>query len=100
MILFSCTYSAYSGEEHHNFIIDTCRALPSGYIQIVGISETDSQSRSILFTNGDFLEKVLDRYLSLCLTSLASGAKLRIDYLNCTSTTCVTTGGTSLNLFK
>ncbi len=100
LVLLSVSCYASSEQQHHNLTINTCRTLPSGDIQILGNSETDNQNRSIMFSGSGFQEKVIDRYLSLCLTSLASGSKLRIDYLDCTGTSCATTGNTSLNIYK
>jgi hypothetical protein len=99
--MLSCfSLAAYSEQQHHNLAVNTCRALPAGDLQIVGISEADNQSRSIIFSATAFREKVVDRYLSFCLMSLAAGSKLRIGYLDCTGTVCTTTGGTSLNAYK
>ena len=98
--LFCCiSFSAYSEQQHHDLTIITCRALPSGDLQIVGLSKADHEARKINFSATTFKEKVLDRYLSLCLTSHARGAKLGIDYLECTGTACVTTTSTSLNSY-
>lgn len=100
ILIILISFSALSEVQHHNFSINICRTLPSGDIQIAGKSETDSQNRLINFSTSSFQEKVIDRYLSLCLTSLSSGAKLRIDYLDCSGTSCTATSNTSLNLYK
>lgn len=99
-LLVTTSAFATADIQHHNFAIGTCRAFQSGDLQIQGISETDNQSRLITFSAVSFKEKVIDRYVSFCMASLASGNKLRIDYLNCTGTACVTTSDTTINFYK
>lgn len=86
--------------QHHNFAVNTCRALQSGDLQIQGVSETDNQSRRITFSATSFQEKVVDRYASFCMASLTSGSKLRIDYLYCTGINCETTPDTTISFYK
>lgn len=100
LCFFSLSCMTQAAEQHHNLSVATCRALPSGDIQILGVSDTDNQTRSVLFSTSVFKEKVLDRYLSLCLASLTSSNKLRLDYLDCTGTTCSPTTNSSLNFYK
>tara|TARA_R110001599_G_scaffold249359_1_gene449227 strand:- start:13381 stop:13704 length:324 start_codon:yes stop_codon:yes gene_type:complete len=97
VFLFTVPFFAYS-EEHHNLSISGCRALATGDIQVTGTSSSDSQKRSIMLLNSKFQEKILDRYLSLCLASQASSSLLRVSYLNCVGTSCTTTGSTSLEV--
>lgn len=101
IILLATTSALAKAEiQHHNFTVGTCRAFQSGDLQIQGFSETDNQSRIIAFSASAFKEKILDRYISFCIASLSSGSKLRIDYLNCTGTACVTTPDTTINFYK
>ncbi|CCN34331.1 exported hypothetical protein [Vibrio nigripulchritudo SO65] len=97
LLVSSVTFAA---QEHHNFTVGTCRALPTGDMQLEGISDTDGHKRLIAFPASQFKDRVIDRYLSLCMASLASSLKLRVDYLECNGRSCVPTNSTSLNYFK
>lgn len=87
-------------EEHHNIQVNNCRVHPSGNIQILGLSDSDNINKSLTFSPELVSEKVLDRYLSLCLSSIASGLKLRIDYLDCTGGQCTPKTGTTVQIIK
>jgi len=97
-ILYSA--SAFSAEEHHNLSVNACRALPSGDLQVRGLSSADNALRSIIFAKASFSEKIVSNFLSLCMVSLASSKILRVDYLNCDGVSCVTTNNTSLTFLK
>jgi hypothetical protein len=98
--LISMSNLVISGEEHHNLTVDTCRAFPTGNLQIRGESATDNADRHITYTTQMFSEKILDRYFSACLTALSTGYVLRVDYLECTGTTCVPKSNTTSIIFK
>lgn len=100
VLLVCASISAYADQAHHNLTVNVCRASLGGDLQIIGVSDTDNQSKNIMFANTVVKEKIIDRYLSLCLTSFASGTKLRIDYLDCNGAACVTTTNTTLSIFK
>ena len=97
---FLVTLNCNADEEHHNLKVNNCRAQPSGYIQILGISESDNLERNLTFSTDMFSEKVLDRYFSLCMASIASGLNLRIDYLECTENSCTPKSNTTAQLYK
>lgn len=86
----------------HDLVVFQCRALPTGDFHLGGVSNKDGITRTVGFTTAVFPEKVLDRYLSICLTALVSGIPLRLDLLECPSSVsgCVTTDKTSLRLVK
>ncbi len=100
MLAIVISLGAIAEEQHHNLSISLCRAFPNGDIQISGISEVDNQERSLIYTTSMFQEKVMDRYLSLCITAYASGSKFRADYLACTGTTCTPKINTTVMLRK
>lgn len=86
------------GVEHHNFEVTSCRSFQNGNITISGISQTDNQERSVSFIASGSNEKVIDRYLSMCMASLTAGKVLRIDYIDCPNTNCTMTSSTTLNI--
>lgn len=90
--------NVFAVEEAHNFQAKQCRARPGGQVEIVGISATDGVSRHLTFPTSLFNKDALDRYLSLCMTALVSGVILRVDYVECTGTTCETTSGTTVQI--
>ena len=96
--VFSC--SALSEQQHHNISVTICRAFPTGNLQIRGVSAMDNQMRDIIFYESNLSESVINRYLSLCLAAFSTGDVLRIDYLDCTGTSCSVTNSTTLNLQK
>ena len=100
LALLSTSFVASANVEHHNLSISECRALPSGAIQITGNSSLNNQKLALIFSMPEFTEKIIDRYLSLCLTSFASGSVLRVDYLECSSNTCTAQPGTSVQIIK
>jgi hypothetical protein len=91
---------AVAEQQHHDFTVTICRALPTGNVQIRGTSAVDGQLRDVIFDQSSLSETVMNRFLSLCLTSFSTGDALRIDYLDCVGLSCNPTAFTTLNLQK
>ncbi len=95
-LCFLITPKSIAAQEHHNLQADNCRAFSNGGLQIVGKSDTDGASKIIIINPSYASEKVIDRFLSLCMATKMSRTKLRIDYLDCSPQGCYSTPETTV----